>query len=265
MRSAMKARGNGRGWVATVAMAIVSLAASSGCNKQNAAPAGGWTANSSVPGFTLTAPTGGRADVRAAGTWANGKWTVLFTRALATATTTDDVQFSGLATGTTYRFSVAVLDNAGATADATMNGQNSNPYTFGNASSTANLKAKSVTTAPTADPTDANWGTMWTKTAGSGITGTATGAAVDFRAAYDSNFVYILAEWSDATESILREKWVFDGTTWAKKSAKGSDNSWATAGTGDEQWDEDRLAIWWDISVPSFATLGCLALCHGDH
>ena len=34
----------------------------------------GFASGAAIPGYTLAAPTGGRADVRAAGIWASGKW-----------------------------------------------------------------------------------------------------------------------------------------------------------------------------------------------
>lgn len=224
--------------------------------------AGGLQAGAVLPGYTIGAPTGGRSDVRASGAWVNGQWTVLFRRALSNGWATDDVQLGGLATGTTYRFSVAVLDNAGGANDATMTSQHTTPHTLGNEASAAELKARSTTTAPTANPADPAWGPAFTKPSGTGISGTATGAAVELRAAYDASTFYLLATWLDATESNVKESWRFDGTRWVRRSAKGLDDSWTTVGANDEQYDEDRLAIFWDIAVPGFEVRGCAALCH---
>jgi hypothetical protein len=224
----------------------------------------GFSSGHVLPGYTEKAPTGGRADLQASGNHASGKWTVKFTRSLTTATANDDRQFDGLAGGTLYPFAVAVLDNAGGAMDATMTSQNSTPYTLGNEASAANLKAKLAAAAPVADPADANWGAVFTKPAGAGIAGTATGAAVELRAAYDASNLYLLAVWSDATESNLKQSWSFDGAAWTRRSDKGTDGSWATIDADNSQWDEDRLAIWWDISVTGFGGSGCMALCH-DH
>ncbi|MBL8919624.1 MAG: hypothetical protein JNJ54_12225 [Myxococcaceae bacterium] len=215
-----------------------------------------------LPGFTLGPPAGGRSELRTTSSWANGRWTVLFRRALRNAWTTDDVQLDALAAGATYRFSVAVLDNAGGANDATMTSQNVGPHTLGNEASTADLKARNAALPPTANPADPGWGPSFTKPGGSGIPGTVTGSAVELRAAYDATSFYLLATWSDPTESIRKESWRFDGTRWVRRSARGTDNSWATIGADDDQWDEDRLAIFWDISVPGFDTRGCGALCH---
>lgn len=217
-----------------------------------------------IPGFVLSAPGAGRDDVRADGTWSKGTWTVMFTRALVASDPLEDRDFSGLPGGTLYSFSLAVLDNMGGSFDATMTSQNFGVYTLGNEASTANLKAKSVTVAPKASALDANWGEAFTKPAGVGIPGTATGAAVTLRAAHDTDRLYLLAIWNDATKDDLKQSWVFDGENWTRRSDKGNDGSWATIDADGSQWDEDRLAIWWDISVSDFAAGGCQILCHQE-
>ncbi len=63
-----------------------------------------------VPERILREPSDSRADVRQAGTWSNGKWTVEIKRALDTGND-DDVQFSDLSLD--YLFGVSVMDNAG--------------------------------------------------------------------------------------------------------------------------------------------------------
>jgi len=63
-----------------------------------------------VPERILREPSESRADVRQAGTWSNGKWTVEIKRALDTGND-DDVQFSDLSLN--YLFGVSVMDNAG--------------------------------------------------------------------------------------------------------------------------------------------------------
>ncbi len=257
---------------------LVSAMGASGCDGGGTPPMieqcsfnlglGTFAPGDTIPGFVLAAPGAGRNDVAASGTWSNGTWTVLFTRALAPAvgSGTDDVDFTGLATGTMFPFSVAVLDNMGGAYDATMSSQNFGAFTLGNVASGANLQARNVAgppvTAPRPNPLDPNWGAAFTKPAGVGIAGTATGTSVTLRAAFDSTNLYLLAVWSDATKDDRKEHWAFDGAAWARRSDKGADGSWATRDADGSQWDEDRLAIWWNISVTNFATGGCQVLCH---
>jgi len=62
-----------------------------------------------TPLFALSAPTGSRADVRAKGTWKDGRWTVEFARKLKTGNS-DDIQ---LDPGRQYAFGVSRFEIAG--------------------------------------------------------------------------------------------------------------------------------------------------------
>ena len=201
-----------------------------------------------IPGYVLRAPSGSRADVRARGTFSKGRWTVVFTRPLTTAFPGEDRQFEGLPTGTTYRFGVAVLDNTGG-GRSKMVFQDPAVYTLGSEASPADVKARRVTVAPTADPNDPNWGEPFMTRGG---TAGSMAVPVVFSASFDANNLYLLAIWADATatENDLKEHWVFDGARWTAQPAA--------------QHDEDRLAIFWDINVTDFASRGCWALCHND-
>lgn len=63
-----------------------------------------------VPERILQEPSESRADIRQAGTWSDGKWTVEIQRALDTEND-DDVQFSDMSLD--YLFGVSVMNNAG--------------------------------------------------------------------------------------------------------------------------------------------------------
>lgn len=67
-----------------------------------------------VPERILREPSGSRADIRQAGTWSDGKWTVEMKRALETGND-DDIQFSDLSSDylSDYLFGVSIMDNAG--------------------------------------------------------------------------------------------------------------------------------------------------------
>lgn len=210
---------------------------------------GRWLSGDTIPGFVLSSPSGSTADLRAKGTYDTGKkeWTVMFTRSLTTPFTDDDRQFDFTKAENVYYLGVAVLDNAMGNMP-TMTPQDSGPYTLGNEASTAALKAKNET------PKDATGFT------GSSITtkGGAKVPPVVLKAAYDDKNIYLLTTWSDETMDVSKERWAFDGTNWTRASA--SEQLGGEAG----KFDEDRIAIWFDINAQDFKTEGCMALCHSD-
>ncbi len=71
---------------------------------------------------------------------------------------------------------------------------------------------------------------------------------VTLMALYDQQYLYILASWSDPTESVGKDIWAFTGKNWTVSG------------------DEDRFAIFWNIddSISGFNIAGCAMLCHGD-
>ena len=72
------------------------------------------------------------------------------------------------------------------------------------------------------------------------------GPVVTLQAAYDDEFIVFRAEWEDATETLLKEAWTWDGNAWAQSEE-----------------DEDRLMITWPIgNNAAFASKGCGAACH---
>jgi hypothetical protein len=71
--------------------------------------------------------------------------------------------------------------------------------------------------------------------------------SVTTRALYTDSEVFFLFKWKDATQSITKSAWQFDGEKWSK--LKG---------------DEDRIALQFEINrINNFATKGCAVLCHG--
>ncbi|MCU0605104.1 MAG: ethylbenzene dehydrogenase-related protein [Desulfobacterales bacterium] len=72
-------------------------------------------------------------------------------------------------------------------------------------------------------------------------------AFVTTRALYTDSEVFFLFKWKDATQSVTKSAWQFDGEKWGK--LKG---------------DEDRIALQFEINrINNFATKGCAVLCHG--
>lgn len=210
---------------------------------------GRWLSGDTIPGFLLSGPSGSRADLRTVGTYDTAKkeWTVMFTRSLITPFPDDDRQFDFTKAENVYSIGVAVLDNAMGN-NETMVPQDSGPYTLGNEASTATLKAKKETPKNAAGFT------------GSSITtkGGAKVPPVVLKAAYDDKNIYLLATWKDETMDVSKERWEFDGTKWIRSAAS------TKLGGEPGKFDEDRIAIWFDINAQDFKTEGCLALCHSD-
>lgn len=77
------------------------------------------------------------------------------------------------------------------------------------------------------------------------LEGVADGPAVSIQAVYDDKSLAMRFEWVDATESLLKNAWKWDGTAFTKSG------------------DEDRVQLLWPIqNIPDFASKGCAAACH---
>jgi hypothetical protein len=79
------------------------------------------------------------------------------------------------------------------------------------------------------------------------VEGESDGPMVRLQAVYDGNTIAFRAEWADATESIYKNAWTYDGTTFSKSG------------------DEDRLLFAWPIqNNAEFSSRGCTAACHSS-
>ncbi|MDF1523605.1 MAG: ethylbenzene dehydrogenase-related protein [Trueperaceae bacterium] len=79
------------------------------------------------------------------------------------------------------------------------------------------------------------------------VPGEPAGPVVRLQAVQDGDTIAFRAEWADATESIFKNAWTFDGATFAKSG------------------DEDRLLFTWPIqNNADFASRGCTAACHSS-
>lgn len=66
-------------------------------------------------------------------------------------------------------------------------------------------------------------------------------------AIYTDTEIYFLFKWNDATHSITKGAWQFDGEKWAHQKG-----------------DEDRISLLFEINrINNFATKGCAITCHG--
>ncbi|HVX50939.1 MAG TPA: ethylbenzene dehydrogenase-related protein [Chitinophagaceae bacterium] len=81
---------------------------------------------------------------------------------------------------------------------------------------------------------------------------------------YDDQYVYFLAQWADATNSVNVSTWYFDPLTqrWAQEPTSRQfdvNGNMTRDGHG-----EDKLAMLWniDFSTPNFVTQTCYASCH---
>jgi hypothetical protein len=74
------------------------------------------------------------------------------------------------------------------------------------------------------------------------------GPTLRLRALYDEQSIAIRVEWPDASQSIYKNAWTWDGTTFSK--------------SGD---DEDRLMFHFPMTNdPGFSSKGCAAICHNQ-
>ena len=122
------------------------------------------------------------------------------------------------------------------------------------------LVAKKVAAAPALDGTlDDAWkaaGPLTVKAVGGkNLPGGSTEVAL--RAVYTTDTVYFFMQYKDETNSVRRGPWVkqADGS-WLKlkdPNDKGGDNN---------LYYEDKMALIWNISSPSFEQRGCMSACH---
>ncbi len=84
------------------------------------------------------------------------------------------------------------------------------------------------------------------------------GPEINLRSIYTSDSLYMLVSWEDATESVNKNMWVYDGTKWDRLKKLRIYEVKPT------NLDEDRLALNWPIndSIKGFAEKGCLLICH---
>ena len=73
-----------------------------------------------------------------------------------------------------------------------------------------------------------------------------TNGTVTTRALYSDDSLYFLFKWKDATRSVTKQSWKFDGQKWYHLMG-----------------NEDRLALLFEITrIDKFATRGCAITCH---
>jgi hypothetical protein len=71
-------------------------------------------------------------------------------------------------------------------------------------------------------------------------------AAVTTKAVYSNDEIYIWFTWKDATKSVTKGAWKYDGQKWARQGG-----------------NEDRISLLFEINrIKNFATKGCAVVCH---
>jgi hypothetical protein len=117
------------------------------------------------------------------------------------------------------------------------------------------LESLEVTSSPNIDgsSSDATW-----ENAPELKVQTKDGPEISLRSVYTADSLYMLISWSDETESIKKNMWVYNGTKWDHLKEQKVYEPEPT------KLDEDRLAIHWPIndSIKGFADKGCLLVCH---
>lgn len=84
---------------------------------------------------------------------------------------------------------------------------------------------------------------------------------VTMKCVYTSTHVYFLFVWDDSEDSQVREAWYYNatGTKWLEMGKNYPDEF------GNPPAYEDKLTVFWNISIADFASSGCHALCHGSN
>jgi hypothetical protein len=71
-------------------------------------------------------------------------------------------------------------------------------------------------------------------------------ASVTTKAVYTDQAIYFLFSWKDATKSVSKGAWVYDGQKWSHQKG-----------------NEDRISLLFEINrINNFATKGCAVVCH---
>ncbi|MGB5873782.1 MAG: ethylbenzene dehydrogenase-related protein [Bacteroidota bacterium] len=71
-----------------------------------------------------------------------------------------------------------------------------------------------------------------------------TQAGVTLNAMADGQFLYVSASWEDSTESIPKNQWAFDGSSWSQSG------------------NEDRIGFIWDMGLNGTDGANCATMCH---
>lgn len=75
---------------------------------------------------------------------------------------------------------------------------------------------------------------------------------VTLKSAYDAEYLYVMVQYPDLNQDVIRAPWVYD----AEKRAWGR--------LDDSLGDEDEFGFYWNVNVPDFPTTGCTPLCHEE-
>jgi hypothetical protein len=71
-------------------------------------------------------------------------------------------------------------------------------------------------------------------------------ASVSTKAVYTDDEIYFWFSWKDATKSVTKEAWMYDGQKWSHQKG-----------------NEDRISLLFEIDrINNFATKGCAVVCH---
>lgn len=225
---------------------------------------------SAVPGWVLTLPGEGRADVQAAGTHAQGRWTVLLRRPLRPVPR--DVNFS-----------VAVTDDGKAHAGVANVRFTADPNAFPDAETVVSRRVPNGQIVPDGAVSPGEWPAFNTTslpaTPQNDFPAGAVPATAPFflqsESAYDDDHVYFLFRWSDPTRSDLGPQLQWNGAGWSRRPHRANDvNGNGLLDPGEPAAftapaeDEDRLLLFWPLHDASAAWReggpGCAASCHAN-
>ncbi|MBK8921282.1 MAG: hypothetical protein IPM81_07180 [Saprospirales bacterium] len=87
---------------------------------------------------------------------------------------------------------------------------------------------------------------------------------ITMRALYDNEYIYLLAEWDDPTNSLDRNTWYFDPATKLWKQENGAPTYNAQGVKTRDAFYEDKFAMLWNVnsSVANWNSTTCYSSCH---
>ncbi len=195
-------------------------------------PNAGWTAGDHVAGYILRVPQGDRSSVQSAGKWENGVWTVEFRKPYTGSN--DDFE---VAPGGEVKFTYEIFDNQGGSHPN--DGFDAALYTLDFSNIPGTRTTLVVGTGEAILDGFISPGEYTSSTL-------ETALGVKLNAVADGQYLYVVAQWSDATESVAKKRWTYNGTSWAQSG------------------NEDRLGIIWDMGQNGTDGASCATMCHGD-
>ena len=258
-------------WLSMLAAALVLVTCGlGGGGKPVPTLSSDFAPGSTIPGWVLSPPAGGRAEVASSAIHENGRWTVILSRALRSVPR--DVPFS-----------IAVANDGLSHSGSTNVRWTADPSATGSATTLVARRVANGSIAPDGVASPSEWSAVGSSSIPmvarnnlpTGKWPTANNTNLFAQSAYDDEFVYFSFRWTDPAppRSEFGPVLQWDGTNWVRKPHRTNDtNGDGILGPSEPMTisasaeDEDRLFLFWPIhdSVRAYRPggSGCAVSCH---